>query len=351
MRALRYAGLLLVAVILAASFSVFVSETRAPMALHEARVPAASHPGVSLPGAGVPGVAAGDGPSAHGVAPDVPAGAPAAPVTTPPPGPAAPPPGAGIAPPFDMGLISQLRPGDPPVHGFVRPSSEDRPLQLDGPGRGAAAPPPPAAVLPVPPPPPSAGMGVAPSASFGARRAIVEKAAREQAETARVIARVPQRMSVGTDEKAELFIQHGEGAEAAALGGPGAAIDVAVPVTVEATARAEARTSNIEVTPVPGIPDTQAVSSIAPTRWAWNVTAKRAGEAEILFTLTHKVAVDGRDLNVPVKYFPQKVNITIEPWVQVKAWLGDATNLVTLLTSFLVAAGGLIAIFRPRKPA
>lgn len=329
MRALRYAGLLLAALVVAVAFSVLVSGMWAHMQRSEP--PREIGPGASLPSVSPPSASP---PSAALPSPSAPA-----PSAVPPAG------GLAVAPlsPLEMGPAHELPPEEPLMPGGGGPSRyyAHRSTRLSEP---AAVIPPPAAVAP-PAPAPAAAPG------FAARRAQVETAARQQSEAARVIARVPSRMSVGTDEKAELFIQHGDGAEALALGGPGAVIDVSVPVTFQATARAEARTSNIDITPVPGIPDTQSVSSIAPTRWAWRLTPKRAGEAEILFTLTHKVTVDGKDLDVPVKYFPQKVNITIEPWMQVKAWLGDATNLVTLFTSFVLAAAGLIAAFRPKKAA
>lgn len=185
-----------------------------------------------------------------------------------------------------------------------------------------------------------------------AQQVRMQEAVYKQAEQARVTVKAPKTLVVGVPAKMELFVQQGSGEEAVALaGGATAVVNMTVPVASTVTAHADARTSNLDIGRVPDIPATQYVSYGAPTRWAWKLDPKDSGQAEILVTLNHKISIDGKEQDVPIKYFPYTIAIEVHSWNLIRDWIASGTNNINLLIGFFAAATTLFAIFRPRPAA
>lgn len=182
------------------------------------------------------------------------------------------------------------------------------------------------------------------------RRRQLDDAVREQAEAARVIIKLEDSMRVGEPQIMQLLVQHGEGMQAAVLAGAtGAVFDQSVPVSYEASAGAASLTANIEVKPAPNFEEDQVISDSEATIWTWTVTPLDEGEARILITLKHKIAFGGRDIDVPVRNFPQTVQITIEPWMRFQLWLANTNALLAGVSTLIATLVGLFGYLKWRK--
>lgn len=182
------------------------------------------------------------------------------------------------------------------------------------------------------------------------RRRELDNAVKEQAEAARVIIKLEKTMRVGEPQIVQLLVQHGDGMQAAVLAGARDAVfDESVPVSYEASAGAAPLTANIEVKPAAAFKETQVISNTAATIWTWTVTPLDEGEARLLITLKHKIAFGGRDIDVPVRNFPQTMQITIEPWMRFQLWLASTNTLLAGISTLIATLIGLFGYLRWRK--
>lgn len=87
-------------------------------------------------------------------------------------------------------------------------------------------------------------------------------------------------------------------------------------------------------------PDLQAVGSIQPTKWRWNVTPNKPGTYSLHLTLSAHIPVAERDAPFVIQTFDRQIQVNITLPQRISAFLG--TNWQWLWAAILVPFGGYI---------
>lgn len=100
-------------------------------------------------------------------------------------------------------------------------------------------------------------------------------------------------------------------------------------------------------------PDWQAITASTPSVWTWTVKPKYPGRATLTFHLHHRVEMNGRVLEPPVRHFPKEVDIRVGFWRGLLSWLesagGGISTLIAALAGVTVIATFWIK-YKPRTP-
>lgn len=81
-------------------------------------------------------------------------------------------------------------------------------------------------------------------------------------------------------------------------------------VTIEVSDRMAARLIGINFDKEPDDTQIQALGSMRPARWSWQVSPKKAGSQELLLEITARITVQGRDTDLGVASSRQEVVVT-----------------------------------------
>lgn len=133
---------------------------------------------------------------------------------------------------------------------------------------------------------------------------------------------MPEKANIEEKIRAELVIDFNKAGEelAAELRNSGQVSTSSVLVTKIITARLGAAADAFAVRTV-GDTQRQALSTVAPTRWIWELTPLKAGSHSVDLTITAEVTVDGVKESRQIDTFHQQVAIEVTSTQQFMSWL------------------------------
>ncbi len=118
------------------------------------------------------------------------------------------------------------------------------------------------------------------------------------------------------------------------------------------TAQLRGDSDQVQITPLTS--DTQAVTSLANTRWSWSVRAKRPGQTTLTLDVFDDVTVDGRDTLYQIQTYTTQFPVQISPLSALK-WqfeqIDPIWQALGLGTPVALIVGLIGWIRRPRKAA
>lgn len=133
---------------------------------------------------------------------------------------------------------------------------------------------------------------------------------------------MPEKANIEEKIRAELVIDFNKAGDELAreLRNSGQVSTNSVLVTKIVTAKLDASEDVFVVRPLGGT-ERQALSTVAPTRWIWELTPLQAGSHSVDLTITAEVTVDGAKESRQIDTFHKQVNIEVTSTQRVMSWL------------------------------
>jgi hypothetical protein len=220
-----------------------------------------------------------------------------------------------------------------------------------------AAPPPPAPLQPPPepaPPPPPVAHAPKPAAKPPGVFDQASDEIKRQIQALQIEYNKPTAISFDSDTVIVLVAESHDTASghAAVAAAPGQAVQAKVGLSAIVTAQLEGDSDQVQITPLTS--DTQAVTSLANTRWSWNVRAKQPGKATLTMNVFDDVTVGGQNTLYQIETYTDEFPVQIG-WLSKLRWQFEQIDPIWQalgLGTPVALIGGLVAWFRrPRKGA
>ena len=130
-------------------------------------------------------------------------------------------------------------------------------------------------------------------------------------QTAQVVFNVPQRINVADTAVVRLLLSVSQDMKTLRrqLREQGRVVEAEVKVTE----RMEARLTGPKFRILAITPEVQAISTVEPTRWAWEVVPTEPGRHRLHLTLTALLKVDGQQVARAVRTFDREVEVEVTP--------------------------------------